>query len=85
MTTGKQISARPATLAADGRMAARFTELPSKPPPRTLAELGETEVMLLRSLRHWLAGFQHQDHLGLVDGLERLGRQPRRRTGPGSR
>ena len=63
MTTGKQISAKPASLAAAGRPATRFTGLPNKPPPRRLDELGETEAMVLRCLRHWLAGFQHQDHL----------------------
>ncbi len=36
--------------------------LPSPRPPQTLAELGEAEALLLRSLRHWIVGLHHRDH-----------------------
>ena len=42
--------------------ARRRSALPSPRPPQRLAELGEAEALLLRSLRHWIVGLHHRDH-----------------------
>lgn len=53
---------RPLDPANSSQALGRRTGLPAPRPPQSLAELGEAEALLLRSLRHWIVGLHHGDH-----------------------